>query len=140
MNSINLYYNKPLNFTTRWFKYDRDWFVLIYLHTNQSGHIWITLYFCVGFEVFTAVTMKNAIFWDVYHVDLVWTDVSEECFASRVEKFASKEPAWAGGYPDNGGGMFLWHVGSHKVYMVPHPRRRHSLLFIFNNSFLSCIF
>jgi hypothetical protein len=32
-------------------------------------------------------------------IDLVWTDVSEECIASifRVEKFASEEPAWAGG-------------------------------------------
>jgi hypothetical protein len=32
-------------------------------------------------------------------VDLVWTDVSEERIASifRVEKSASKEPAWAGG-------------------------------------------
>jgi hypothetical protein len=33
-------------------------------------------------------------------VDLVWTDVSEEGVASifRVEKSASEEPAWAGGY------------------------------------------
>jgi hypothetical protein len=33
------------------------------------------------------------------HVDLVWTDVSEERIASvfRVEKSASEEPAWAGG-------------------------------------------
>jgi hypothetical protein len=32
-------------------------------------------------------------------VDLVWTDVSEEriVFVFRVEKSASKEPAWAGG-------------------------------------------
>jgi hypothetical protein len=32
-------------------------------------------------------------------VDLVWTDVSEECIASifKVEKSASEEPAWAGG-------------------------------------------
>jgi hypothetical protein len=33
------------------------------------------------------------------HVDLVWTDVSEERIASifRVEESASEEPAWAGG-------------------------------------------
>jgi hypothetical protein len=33
------------------------------------------------------------------HVDLVWTDVSEEHIASifRVEKSASEEPAWTGG-------------------------------------------
>jgi hypothetical protein len=32
-------------------------------------------------------------------VDLVWTDVLEERIASifRVQKFASEEPAWAGG-------------------------------------------
>jgi hypothetical protein len=31
-----------------------------------------------------------------YHVDLMWTDVSEERIASifRVEKSASEEPAW----------------------------------------------
>jgi hypothetical protein len=28
---------------TRWFKYDRDWFVLIYTQISP-GHIWITLY------------------------------------------------------------------------------------------------
>jgi hypothetical protein len=34
-----------------------------------------------------------------YHIDLVWTDVSETRIASifRVEKSASEEPAWAGG-------------------------------------------
>jgi hypothetical protein len=33
------------------------------------------------------------------HVDLVWTDVSEEriAFIFRVEKYASEELAWAGG-------------------------------------------
>jgi hypothetical protein len=37
--------------------------------------------------------------WVGRHGDLVWTDVSEENIASifRVEKFASEEPAWAGG-------------------------------------------
>jgi hypothetical protein len=35
------------------------------------------------------------------HVELVWTDVSEEGIASifRVEKSASEEPAWAGQQP-----------------------------------------
>jgi hypothetical protein len=33
------------------------------------------------------------------HVDIVWTDVSEERIASifRVEKSGSEEPTWAGG-------------------------------------------
>jgi hypothetical protein len=69
------------------------------------------------------------------HVDLVWTDVSEEHIASifRVEKFANQEPAWATQflalglfYPEDGGDTFLRNVSSHKIYAVPHPRRRHS--------------
>jgi hypothetical protein len=28
-------------------------------------------------------------------------------------------------YPEDGGDTFLWNVGSHKIYMVLHPRRRH---------------
>jgi hypothetical protein len=39
--------------------------------------------------------MKNAVFWDVGRVDLVWRDVSEKRIYSifRVEKSASEEPA-----------------------------------------------
>jgi hypothetical protein len=53
----------------------------------------------VRFEVFTAVTMKNVVFWMWPRVDLVWANVSEESIASisRVEKSASEEPAWGGG-------------------------------------------
>jgi hypothetical protein len=29
-------------------------------------------------------------------------------------------------YPEDGGDMFLRNVGSHKIYTVPHLRRRHS--------------
>jgi hypothetical protein len=29
-------------------------------------------------------------------------------------------------YPEDGGDTFLRNVGSNKIYMVPHPRRRHS--------------
>jgi hypothetical protein len=52
-------------------------------------------YTFVRFEVFTAVTIKNAVFWDVAPIDLVTTDVSEERIASifRLEKSASEEPA-----------------------------------------------
>jgi hypothetical protein len=38
----------------------------------------------VGFEVSTAVTMKNGVFWDVSRVALVKTDVSEEISASFI--------------------------------------------------------
>jgi hypothetical protein len=43
----------------------------------------------VRFEVFTAVTMKNGVFWDLGRVALVRTDVSEELSASfiRVTRF-----------------------------------------------------
>jgi hypothetical protein len=79
--------------------------------------------------------MKSIVFWDV------WTNVSEERITPifRAEKSMSKEPVWAGGYPEDGGDMFLWHIGSHKIYMTPHPRRQHSLLFIFDISILSFI-
>jgi hypothetical protein len=29
-------------------------------------------------------------------------------------------------YPENGGHTFLRNIGSYKIYMAPHPRRRHS--------------
>jgi hypothetical protein len=82
-------------------------------------------------------------------VDLVWTDASEERIASifRVEKSASEKPAWAGGqqlttytrwflarrffYPEDWGDRFLWNVGSHIIYTTPHPRSRHSSIWIF---------
>jgi hypothetical protein len=35
-------------------------------------------------EVFTAVTMENAVFWDVKLCDFVRTDISEECSASII--------------------------------------------------------
>jgi hypothetical protein len=38
----------------------------------------------VRFEVFTAVTMKNAVFWDVTQCGFVRTDVSEERIASII--------------------------------------------------------
>jgi hypothetical protein len=38
----------------------------------------------VRFEVFMAVTLKNAIFWDLHHVALVRTNILEECSASII--------------------------------------------------------
>jgi hypothetical protein len=29
-------------------------------------------------------------------------------------------------YPEDGGDMFLGNIGSHKIYMAPHPRRQRS--------------
>jgi hypothetical protein len=51
----------------------------------------------------------------------------------RVEKSACKKPPAHAGfslaeffYPEDGGDTFLRNVGSHKIYMAPRPRRRHS--------------
>jgi hypothetical protein len=44
----------------------------------------VTRIFRVRFEVFTAVTMKNCVFWNVTPCDFVRTDVSEELSASNI--------------------------------------------------------
>jgi hypothetical protein len=38
----------------------------------------------------------------------------------------------AGGFfcPEDGGDAFFRNVGSHKIYMAPHPRRRHFYIFL----------
>jgi hypothetical protein len=77
-------------------------------------------------------------------VDLVWTDVSEERIVSifMVEKSASEEPEWAGGcslQPEDGGDTFLCNVGSHMIYMTPHPRRRHSSNYLFVSIMNLCV-
>jgi hypothetical protein len=45
----------------------------------------------VRFGVFTAVTMKNAVFWDVHLVALVRTDVSKERIASFIRLMRTGE-------------------------------------------------
>jgi hypothetical protein len=59
----------------------------------------------VRFKVFTAVTMKNAVFLDVSRVTLVRTDVSEEPIASiiRVTRYGELNSC----RPDDGGDTFL---------------------------------
>jgi hypothetical protein len=100
------------------------------LNSNKS-------FLFVRFEVFTAVTMKNAVFWGVA---LCRSRVNRRfggtyCSIFRVEKPASEEPVWAGGcrffYPEDGGNTFIRNVGSHKTYTAPHPRRQHSSCFLF---------
>jgi hypothetical protein len=74
-------------------------------------------------------------------VDLVWTDVSEERIASifRIDNTRATNqtesvcshllklvPRSRIIYPEDRGDTFLWNVGSHKIYMAPHTRRRHS--------------
>jgi hypothetical protein len=66
-------------------------------------------------EVFTAMTMKNDVFWDVA---LQSAAICSRWFVTR-EFF----------YPEYGSKMFLRNAGSYKIYTVPHPRRRHSSFF-----------
>jgi hypothetical protein len=66
-------------------------------HRCHNGR-WLIYFHC---RVLVNIkTEKNAVSWDVARVDLVWSDVSEKRIASifKVEKFASEEPTWAGGY------------------------------------------
>jgi hypothetical protein len=74
--------------------------------SNPKIIIKILVYTYVRFEVFTAVTMKNAVFWDV-----------AQCRSCVNRRFG-------GDYRDT----FCRIIGSHKTYTSPHPRRRHSSL------------
>jgi hypothetical protein len=70
------------------------------------------------FEVFMAVTTKNAVFWDV-----------APCRSCVIRRFGGTY-RWflARGFfcPEDGGDKFLQNVGSHKICTVPHPRKWHS--------------
>jgi hypothetical protein len=87
----------------------------------------------VGFEVFTVVTMKNAVFWDVAPC--------RSCVNRRFGGMYHLPSARNCGlpatclwwflalgffYPEDGGDTFLRNVGSHKIYMAPHRRRWHT--------------
>jgi hypothetical protein len=117
-----------------------------FLESIYENSWWLnsqTMLFFVRFEVFTGVTMKDSVSWDVGLCRSCVNRCLEERIASifRVEKSASEEPAWAGGcrltcscwflthrffYPEDGSDTFLRNVGSHNIYRAPHPRRRHS--------------
>jgi hypothetical protein len=89
------------------------------------------------FEVFIAVTMKNAVFWDVapcrscvnrrfggtYRLHLHGRKI-------RERGTILQPPAHAGSSLADFSTLkidtFLRNVGSHKIYTAPHPRRRHS--------------
>jgi hypothetical protein len=94
----------------------------------------------VRFEVFTPVTMKNAVFWDMtphrshvnrrsggmYNLHLQGRKIRGWC------SWWLQPPAHAAFslvdfvYPEDGGDMSLQNVRSHKIYWARHPRRRHS--------------
>jgi hypothetical protein len=68
----------------------------------------------VRFEALTAVSMKNAVFWDVAPC--------RSCLLPPVHV-----GFFARGFfcPEDGGDAFLRNVGSHKIYTAPDPTRRH---------------
>jgi hypothetical protein len=68
-------------------------------------------------EVFTAVTMKNAIFWDVAPC----RSCVNRCFGGTSMRF-TLVPRSRIFYPEDGGDTFLRNVGSNKIYTAPHPR------------------
>jgi hypothetical protein len=65
--------------------------------------------------VFTAVTLKNAVFWDV-----------TPCRSCVNRCFGGKYRLHLQGRGVDGNYTFLRNVGSHKIYTASHPRRRHS--------------
>jgi hypothetical protein len=64
----------------------------------------------VGCEVFTAVTMNNAVFWDVLAASQFLTLFLARGFL----------------YSEDGSDMLLRNVGSRKIYTTSQPRRPHS--------------
>jgi hypothetical protein len=113
------------------------------------------MFLIVRFEIFTAVTMKNAIFWDValcrscvnqhfggmYCLQLQGRKICEQgASVSRGLQTESpventqlyKNIARGCFYPEDGGDMFLRNVGLRKIYTAPHPRRWHSSCFLFH--------
>jgi hypothetical protein len=82
--------------------------------TNKS--LPITEIFHVRFEIFTAVTMRNAVFWDVAPCGLQSAATCSRWFLARGFF-----------YPEDGSHTFFRNVGSRKIYTAPHPKRRHSL-------------
>jgi hypothetical protein len=74
-------------------------------------------------EVFTAVTMKNAVFWDVAPCRSCVNRRFGGTYCSHLFTLFPRSRIF---YPEDGGDTFLRHVGSHKIYTVPHPRRGNS--------------
>jgi hypothetical protein len=89
----------------------------------------------VRFEVFRPVTMKNVVFWDMapcrsyvnrcFGGSSLYSWVfSTGCSVCSHLLTLVHCPGFF--YPEDGDDTFLRNVGSHKIYTVPHPRRRHS--------------
>jgi hypothetical protein len=82
----------------------------------DGKHFYNTTCINVRFEVFTAVTMKNAVFWDV-----------APCRYCVNRRFGSKYRLHLPGRKirERGTSVSRW-LQPHNMYTAPHPRRRHS--------------
>jgi hypothetical protein len=67
-----------------------------------------------------AMTMKNAVFWDVTRVALIRTDVLAESIAYIIRATRSSELGETLAVTSN----FLRNVGSYKSHTASHPRIR----------------
>jgi hypothetical protein len=85
-------------------------------------------------EVFTTVTMKNSVFWDVAPcrscVNRRFGGTYRPHLQGRLQQSAANCSRWffARGffYPEDGGYALLRNFAWHMVYTAPHPRRQHS--------------
>jgi hypothetical protein len=70
-------------------------------------------------EVFTAVTVKNAVFWDV----MMCGSSQRASVASYCYRLSYLTDYF---HPDDRGATFLQNIGSYKSHTVKRPRKRHS--------------
>jgi hypothetical protein len=96
----------------------------------------------IRFEVFTAVTMKNAVVWDVvpcrycvnrrfggiYHIHFQNRKILEE--GTSVSRWLQTESPVEN--TQLGDDTFIRNVGLHNIYTTPYPRRRHSFDWVFS--------
>jgi hypothetical protein len=80
----------------------------------------------VRFEVFTAVTLKYAVFWDVAPCRSCVTLRFGGTFRLHLQGKNPRARNQLEQVAEDGGDTFLRNFGSHKIYTAPHPRRRHS--------------
>jgi hypothetical protein len=77
------------------------------MRLHFSSLVYVTKEIVVRFEVFTAVTVKNGVFWDV-----------TPCGSCKNRRFAGTWRLLHQGDPDEGGARFLRNVGSYKSHTV----------------------
>jgi hypothetical protein len=86
----------------------------------------------VRFEVFTVVTIKNAVFWDVAPCRYCVNRRFGETYRLHLQDIKIRERGTSVSRwlqtadPENGGDTFLRNVSLHNIYTAQYPRRQHS--------------